>query len=91
MSDAGTPTSTSLRTCKAITSASRGFSRLSPSGSSCSWKTASADRVDLVILNGLVLDGEGGDPVRADVLVDFRGLKTGTVIRMVNTAPDAPF
>jgi len=28
---------------------------------------------------------------RADVLVDFRGLKNGTVIRMVNTAPDAPF
>jgi len=28
---------------------------------------------------------------RADVIVDFRGLKNGTVIRMVNTAPDAPF
>ena len=28
---------------------------------------------------------------RADVLVDFRGVKNGTVIRMVNTAPDAPF
>ena len=28
---------------------------------------------------------------RADVIVDFRGLKNGTVVRMVNTAPDAPF
>ncbi|UCH81863.1 MAG: multicopper oxidase domain-containing protein [Nitrospiraceae bacterium] len=28
---------------------------------------------------------------RADVLVDFRGKKNGTIIRMVNTAPDAPF
>jgi FtsP/CotA-like multicopper oxidase with cupredoxin domain len=28
---------------------------------------------------------------RADVIVDFRGLPTGTRIRMVNTAPDAPF
>jgi spore coat protein A len=28
---------------------------------------------------------------RADVLVDFRGRKDGDVIRMFNTAPDAPF
>jgi FtsP/CotA-like multicopper oxidase with cupredoxin domain len=28
---------------------------------------------------------------RADVIVDFRGLPNGTRIRMVNTAPDAPF
>lgn len=28
---------------------------------------------------------------RADVLVDFRGLPAGTRIRMINTAPDAPF
>ncbi len=28
---------------------------------------------------------------RADVLVDFRGLKDGTIVRMFNTAPDAPF
>ena len=28
---------------------------------------------------------------RADVLVDFRGLADGDVVRMVNTAPDAPF
>ncbi len=28
---------------------------------------------------------------RADVIVDFRGLPNGTVIRMINTAPDAPF
>ena len=28
---------------------------------------------------------------RADVIVDFRGLADGTVVRMVNTAPDAPF
>jgi spore coat protein A, manganese oxidase len=28
---------------------------------------------------------------RADVLVDFRGLPNGTVVRMTNTAPDEPF
>ena len=28
---------------------------------------------------------------RADVLVDFRGLKNGDIVRMFNTAPDAPF
>lgn len=28
---------------------------------------------------------------RADVLVDFRGLPNGTVVQMVNTAPDEPF
>jgi FtsP/CotA-like multicopper oxidase with cupredoxin domain len=28
---------------------------------------------------------------RADVIVDFSGLADGTVVRMINTAPDAPF
>lgn len=28
---------------------------------------------------------------RVDVLVDFSGLPDGTVVRMINTAPDAPF
>ena len=28
---------------------------------------------------------------RADVLVDFSALPAGTVVRMINTAPDAPF
>lgn len=28
---------------------------------------------------------------RADVIVDFRGLQNGTIVRMINTAPDAPF
>jgi len=28
---------------------------------------------------------------RSDVIVDFRGLPNGTVVRMTNTAPDAPF
>lgn len=28
---------------------------------------------------------------RADVIIDFRGLANGTRVRMVNTAPDAPF
>jgi FtsP/CotA-like multicopper oxidase with cupredoxin domain len=28
---------------------------------------------------------------RADVIVDFSGLPVGTVVRMINTAPDAPF
>jgi FtsP/CotA-like multicopper oxidase with cupredoxin domain len=32
-----------------------------------------------------------GPAERADVLVDFAGLPAGTRVRMVNTAPDAPF
>ncbi len=32
-----------------------------------------------------------GPAERADILIDFRGLPDGTVIRMINTAPDAPF
>jgi spore coat protein A len=32
-----------------------------------------------------------GPAERPDVIVDFSGLKDGTVIRMINTAPDAPF
>jgi spore coat protein A len=28
---------------------------------------------------------------RADVIVDFRGLTDGDIVRMINTAPDAPF
>lgn len=32
-----------------------------------------------------------GPAERADVIVDFSKLKNGTVIRMINTAPDAPF
>ncbi len=28
---------------------------------------------------------------RADVIVDFSGLSEGTVVRMINTAPDSPF
>ncbi|MDA8085029.1 MAG: multicopper oxidase domain-containing protein [Nitrospiraceae bacterium] len=32
-----------------------------------------------------------GNAERADVLVDFRGLANGTIIRMINTAPDWPF
>ncbi|MHB8811375.1 MAG: multicopper oxidase family protein [Desulfobulbaceae bacterium] len=28
---------------------------------------------------------------RADVLVDFRGMVDGDIVRMINTAPDAPF
>lgn len=28
---------------------------------------------------------------RADVIVDFRGLVDGDIVRMINTAPDAPF
>ncbi|HEX8110976.1 MAG TPA: multicopper oxidase [Kofleriaceae bacterium] len=32
-----------------------------------------------------------GPAERADVIVDFTGLADGTVITMVNTAPDAPF
>ncbi len=32
-----------------------------------------------------------GNAERADVIVDFRGLPGGTVVRMVNTGPDEPF
>jgi spore coat protein A len=32
-----------------------------------------------------------GNAERADVLVDFSALPAGTVVRMLNTAPDAPF
>jgi FtsP/CotA-like multicopper oxidase with cupredoxin domain len=32
-----------------------------------------------------------GGAERADVIVDFSGLRNGTVVRMINTAPDAPF
>jgi FtsP/CotA-like multicopper oxidase with cupredoxin domain len=32
-----------------------------------------------------------GNAERADVLVDFRGLPDGTIVRMINTGPDAPF
>ncbi|MCU7879061.1 MAG: multicopper oxidase domain-containing protein [Candidatus Thiodiazotropha sp. (ex Lucinoma borealis)] len=32
-----------------------------------------------------------GPAERSDVIVDFRGLPDGTVVRMINTAPDAPF
>ena len=39
--------------------------------------------VDQALLMGLA--------ERADVLVDFRGMKDGQIVRMLNTAPDAPF
>ena len=32
-----------------------------------------------------------GPAERADVIIDFTGLANGTRIRMINTAPDAPF
>lgn len=32
-----------------------------------------------------------GPAERADVIVDFSGFAPGTVVRMINTAPDAPF
>lgn len=32
-----------------------------------------------------------GPAERADVIIDFTGLADGTVVRMINTAPDAPF
>jgi len=47
------------------------------------WNRVNAPFKDQALLIGLA--------ERADVLVDFRGLKDGTVVRMFNTAPDAPF
>ncbi|MCU7851895.1 MAG: multicopper oxidase domain-containing protein [Candidatus Thiodiazotropha sp. (ex Monitilora ramsayi)] len=32
-----------------------------------------------------------GPAERSDTIIDFRGLPNGTVIRMINTAPDSPF
>ena len=32
-----------------------------------------------------------GPAERPDVIVDFSGLANGTIVRMINTAPDAPF
>ena len=47
------------------------------------WNRVNAPSKDQALLMGLA--------ERADVLVDFRGLKNGDIIRMFNTAPDAPF
>ncbi len=47
------------------------------------WARVNAPFKDQALLMGLA--------ERADVLVDFRGLKNGTIVRMLNTAPDAPF
>ncbi len=47
------------------------------------WNRVRAPFKDQALLMGLA--------ERADVLVDFRGLKNGDVVRMFNTAPDAPF
>jgi FtsP/CotA-like multicopper oxidase with cupredoxin domain len=49
---------------------------------------------------GAIVSSQAPDPMqallmapaeRADVIVDFTGLPAGTRVRMVNTAPDAPF
>ena len=47
------------------------------------WDRVNAPFKDQALLMGLA--------ERADVLVDFRGLKNGDIVRMYNTAPDAPF
>jgi FtsP/CotA-like multicopper oxidase with cupredoxin domain len=47
------------------------------------WDRINAPFKDQALLMGLA--------ERADVLVDFRGLKNGDIVRMFNTAPDAPF
>ena len=47
------------------------------------WDRVNAPFKDQALLMGLA--------ERADVLVDFRGMKNGTIVRMFNTAPDAPF
>ena len=47
------------------------------------WDRVNAPFKDQALLMGLA--------ERADVLVDFRGLKNGDIVRMFNTAPDAPF
>jgi FtsP/CotA-like multicopper oxidase with cupredoxin domain len=47
------------------------------------WDRINAPFKDQALLMGLA--------ERADVLVDFRGLKNGDIVRIFNTAPDAPF
>jgi spore coat protein A len=55
-----------------------GFSTIYPAGT-----VVTAADPQFALLMGLA--------ERADVIVDFRGLANGTTIRMINTAPDAPF
>ena len=61
---------------------SRGFATPLPGNGKVPAPVPSADR-DMALLMG--------PAERADVIVDFSGLADGTVITMVNTAPDAPF
>ncbi len=59
-----------------------GFATPLPGDGSFPASLASSDP-DQALLMGLA--------ERADVIVDFSGIPAGTVVRMVNTAPDAPF
>ena len=60
-----------------------GFKAIMPEGSGNPIRERRADDPQEALLMGLA--------ERADVIVDFTGLADGTRIRMINTAPDAPF
>jgi spore coat protein A len=66
----------------AVVMVSTGFKTVLPGNGKIPTLTAAASP-DEALLMGLA--------ERADVLVDFSQVDPGTVIRMVNTAPDAPF
>jgi len=62
---------------------STGYATLLPGGGIIPRKLTRAPNKDQALLLGLA--------ERADVIVDFSNLPPGTIVRMINTAPDAPF
>ncbi|MFB3887344.1 MAG: FG-GAP-like repeat-containing protein [Thermodesulfobacteriota bacterium] len=59
-----------------------GFTTILPGNGTVPAPTAASDPSKALLM---------GNAERADVIVDFAGLPVGTVVRMVNTAPDSPF
>lgn len=59
-----------------------GFATLLPGNGTLPAETAAPDPDQALLM---------GPSERFDVIVDFSGLADGTVVRMINTAPDAPF
>lgn len=59
-----------------------GFATLLPGNGKMPVPVAASDPAQALLM---------GLAERADVIVDFGGLPDGTVVRMINTAPDAPF
>lgn len=61
---------------------STGFATVLPGNGTIPAPVATADPARALLM---------GPAERADVIVDFSGLPDGTIVRMINTAPDAPF